>query len=49
MYVKFHFIAFWKKKRAAKTAIYLEIFQILPLRADAFLYPTDVRLTCQLY
>ena len=35
--IEFYFIAFWKK-RAAKTAIYLEIFQILPLRAAASIF-----------
>ena len=63
MYVKFKmfynyfnrvsFYSIWGKKRAAKKRPFLEIFQILPLRAVApiffFVWPIDVRLTCHVY
>ena len=64
MYVKFKmfynyfnrvsFYCIWGKSvPQKKTAIFLEIFQILPLRAAApiffFVWPIDVRLMCHVY
>ena len=63
MYVKFKmlydyfnrvsFYSIWEKSVPQKTAIFLEIFQILPLLAAApiffFVWPISVRLTCHVY
>ena len=49
---EFHFIAFGEKS-VPQNGHFLEIFQILPLRAAApiffFVWPIDVRLTCHVY
>ena len=50
---EFHFIALGGKSVPQKTAIFLEIFHILPLPAAApiffFVWPIDVKLTCHVY